>query len=107
MAGTRSAPTFGGEGRHGGSRPQLTGKAVQCLPPLCARPGSDRQPECSIIEFGRGRPQARFSGAMLTVGGKPSHTGLPVRHANWRTRELPEDEIIIEEIGKASCRERV
>src|ERR1017187_10252339 len=58
---TASSTNLRGEGRHGGSRPQLTGDAVQCLPPLCARPGSDRQPECFIIEFGRGRPQARFS----------------------------------------------
>ena len=63
---TVSSTNLRGEGRHGSSRPQLTGEAVQSLPPLCARPGSDRQPECSIIEFGRGRPQARFSFPILT-----------------------------------------
>jgi|ERR1035438_6086094 hypothetical protein len=48
---TVSSTNLRGEGRHGSSRPQLTGEAVQSLPPLCARPGSDRQPECSIIKL--------------------------------------------------------
>src|ERR1035438_179409 len=73
---TPSSTNLRGEGRHGGSRPQLTGEAVQCLPSLCARPGSDRQPECSIIEFGRGRPPARLNKAAgaadATRGGQGS-----------------------------------